>query len=170
MIYFIIDRHLFYFGESDFSFYRLLPMNIRPENRPYFENGFVLWDKDGMSLVGKGVKYRQIDSITIDKIVNYGFNENVLITKIIDTKGEVQLFEFTMNENPAYKPEISVRLINDNSEISAYNLKWFEIINNDNLKRTVIFRNWIMFLFIGLLITLTYIFFRRKNNYRQHHV
>jgi hypothetical protein len=137
-------------------------MNIRPENRPYFENGFVLWDKNGISLVGNGVRYRQIDSITIDKIVNYGFNDDVLITRIIDTKGEVQLFEYTKNKNPVYKPEISVRLIKNNSEISAYNLKWVEIINNDNLKRTVIVRNWIMFLFIGLLITLTYMSFRLK--------
>ena len=61
--YFILDRQLFYYGESDYTFYNLLPFNIKPENKPDFEKGFTLWDEDEMSLVGKGVRYRQVDSI-----------------------------------------------------------------------------------------------------------
>ncbi len=160
--YFWFDRNLFYYGESRFSFYRLLPFKIKPENRPEFEKGFVLWDAYEMSLIGNGVRYFDYDSITVDKIISYKFNDTILIAKIIDTKGYEYSFEFTENENKKNGLYLSVKLNSDVDLSTSGNLKNIEITKD--ISKMVLIRNLSMILFISLMISSIFIFRKKGSN------
>lgn len=161
-IYLGLDRSLFPYGESNFTFYRLLPMKIKPENRPDFEGGFTIWDEHGMSLVSKGSRYWQVDSIQIDKIISYGYNDDLLVARIIDTEGSVYSFAYSENKDPDFKPDISVRLFSDEEESLDKNLKWIEIGGNKDIGRIILVRNWLKLLFIGLSIYLMVLYFKKE--------
>src|SRR4030043_1306587 len=84
IVYFALDRHLYFYGKNDFNFYNRLPLKIKPEYRHEFERGFLLRDEFGFSLVSKGVvQYWHSDiKLTITDIIKYGFNENELVAYI----------------------------------------------------------------------------------------
>ena len=161
--YYFQDRYLYLFGESQFSYPRLLPFSAKPENRPDLEGGFVIWDEHGMSLTGKGVKYWQIDSITVEKVLDYGYNKKYLVAKTVDTRGEQVFFEFTKNINPDYSFDISVRQIGE-SDISLYNdFNWIDISKN---VRNFIVTNFCLAIVFISLITILLSLFIKKATYR----
>ncbi len=148
--YFFLDRELLFFGESCFEFYQPLPFHIKPENRPSFEGGFLLWDSSRESLVGKGVKYWGYDSIEIDKIVAYGFNNTMLVAVTRDLKDKQHIFKFS-KPDPSTKFNIKVELINGKQTVPS-NLTWIDVLNQNNLDEKITIRNWLGLLSIGLTI------------------
>jgi hypothetical protein len=157
--YFFLDRELFYFGESTFEFYRL-PFHIKPENRPTFESGFILWDSSRMSLVGKGVKYWGYDSIEIERIVAYGFNDTMLIAITADLKDQQHTFKFS-SPDTATKFDMKIQLVNE--QAIPTNLTWINILNAKNIYAKALIRNWLCLINIGLAVLCIALFLKRKD-------
>tara|TARA_R110002072_G_scaffold26657_1_gene87877 strand:- start:35 stop:574 length:540 start_codon:yes stop_codon:yes gene_type:complete len=160
--YFVLDRHLFFYGKSTFSFYELLPENIKPENQPEFGRGFVLRDEHGMSLAGNEVKYGDAHS-KIEEVIKYGFNSDLLIAEIRNDKDEIYFREFGKNQNPASKADISSRLIYEYEIAALGKLKWVEINDKKNYRPMVVARGLLALTLIGLFITLTVLTISKKN-------
>lgn len=139
VVYFVLDRQLFYYGKSDFNFYGLLPLKINPEYRYDFEGGFVIWDEHGMSLVGKGVKYWNSD-IEVDKIIGYGFTDEKLIVQVADTAGNKYYIEFSSNKNPQSKQDIIVNVWGEAEKPTLKDCKWIKIKGNEKVEMIELFR------------------------------
>lgn len=154
--YFMLDRQLYFYGKNDFNFYNLLPLNIVPEDRPDFEGGFVLWDKYGISLVGKGVKYWNSD-IKVGEIVKYSFNNQKLVAHIEDTTGNSYYIELSPNDNQLIKRDINVKVWNSDEVLKSEDFKRINIKGNEKkIKKIVLPRNYLMIAFIIMFIISLY--------------
>ena len=158
-IYYGLDRHLYYFGESIFD-HNLLPMDIKPENSPDFEKGFSLNDNNEFTLIGSGFRYQNFDSITVDKIVTYGFSADRIIIKIIDLKGDHYFIEFT-NKNSGNNLDFLVSLVSEDKISNLKNLQWIDVLFNEDFKKVIVVRNWLSLVLIGLSISFIVLVFRK---------
>ena len=154
VIYFVLDRQMFYYGRSDFDIYSLLPLKVRPEYRPEFEGGFLLWDEYGFSLVGNGVKFRN-SNIEVDDVVKYGFSDERLLVQIKDTKKNKYLVEFKKSKDTQSEHRLRVSIVNSNDDFISDNYKWIKIQDDEKyIKRMELFRNYTVFVIIALFLIL----------------
>lgn len=161
--YFVIDRHLSYYGKSDFDVYNLLPLKVNPEYRNEFEGGFTLWDAYGFSLVGKGVKFRNSD-IEVNEVVKYGFDDERLVVLVEGVGGSRYFVGFKKNEDAQSKQDLDVNIWDTGKSFSSDDYKWIQIQNNDKLIRTMeLLRNYVMFVAIALFLFLIFRFWRVRN-------
>lgn len=87
----IVDNELYYYGLNRLNKYDYIVQNIRPigsiNDRLYGEDypfeGVYLIDKEQWFLY----KGRKMDSIIVDSICSYGFNDHLLVTEVITKKG-----------------------------------------------------------------------------------
>lgn len=156
--YFVLDGQLFYYGKNDFNFYRLLPLDIIPDDRPDFENGFALKDKYGFTIAAKGNTYKFNDKeVHINEVQSYCYNTEKVVAKIIDKNNEEYYIEFVGNTDKKTNQDIIARIwVNGNT----FDTSVFKCVNfNGNerkIKRMVYPRNYLMFIFISLVIVTTY--------------
>ena len=151
-IYFVIDRHLFYYGKNDLAIYNRLPLGIKPEFRYDFEGGFCMNDAFNERFIGKGFKYRSNDTVVINEIIEYGFSQDKLIAKTIDKKGN--LFFVECSENLDKNAEMRITVIDPKYKIEIWKYKWINLGENKLIISIELVRNYLMFIILGLTIIL----------------
>lgn len=152
--FFVLDRHLYYFGKSDFGFYALLPLNIKPEYKPDFEGGFALYDAYGFSIAGRGVKFRGSQA-EVREVVRYGFNDETVIVLVEDITGKRYFAEFTKSEGSQSEQDLDVHIWGEDKNFSSNDYKWIEIqAGTESIERIELCRNYLMFAVITLVIIL----------------
>ncbi|MFO7575032.1 MAG: hypothetical protein R6W67_07725 [Bacteroidales bacterium] len=158
VVYFILDRQLFYYGRNDFNLYHLLPLNVVPEQRPDFEGGFGLKDDYGFTIAAKGNTYKfNGKDILINEVVNYYFNTDRVIAQVVDVNNESYYVELSGNRDGLTKQDIMAKVW---SERDAINLNGFRCVGikerEKHIGRLVLPRNFAMFAVIALFIVLIY--------------
>lgn len=156
--YFALDRQLFYYGKNDFNFYHLLPLDIVPEDRPDFENGFALKDEFGFTIAAKGNIYKYHDKeILINKVLSYCYNSDKVVAKIADKNNKEFYIEFVSNKEKKTNQDIIANIWDNDRIIKKSELKCISIKGDErNIKRLVYPRNYLMFIFIILFILSIY--------------
>ena len=164
VLYFALDRQLFYYGKNDFNIYHLLPLNIKPEYRPDFEDGFALYDEYGFTIAAKGNTYKFNDKdIHINAVLKYCFNNEKLNVLVEDVNNKKYYIEFSRSANNLSKKEIVVNVLIDNSFIDSHNFKFVDIKNNDRYIRKIeLFRNYTLFINIAFFLYLTYMYIKYR--------
>lgn len=150
VVYFILDSRLFYYGKSDFNIYNALPLNIKPDYRPDFENGFALYDEFGFTIAAKSNTYEfENKDVKIYNVLRYCFDNEKLIAFVEDVESLPYSVVFChMGVN-----EIEVEIKNDISDINLKDFKCIEIKDNEkHIKKLELARNYIMFIFIILFL------------------
>jgi len=162
IIYYQLDKRLFYYGRNDLHIYNLLPLNIQPDYQPPFEGGFSLRQEDGFSITGKGVAYPvNKRTVWINRVLKYGYNAQYLVAVVIDSNRNRYHIKF--NQNSKGSSEINGTIEIDNKPHNSNLYKWIDIDGNeDYIWKLVLYRNYLMFTIFFLLITLIYIFVRHK--------
>ena len=152
--YFMLDRQLYFYGKNDFNFYNLLPLNIVPEDRPDFENGFAIKDEYGFTIAAKGNTYKFKDtSIIINEVLSYYFNNEKVIARIIDSNDKKYYIEFTSNREKKKNQDIIANVWTDDKIINSSEFKCINIKDNEKkIKKIVSPRNYLMIAFIIMFI------------------
>lgn len=145
-LFYYLDKQLFYYGRNELDVYNLLPLNVVPEYRYDFEEGFMLWEEDGMSLAGKGVQYWDSD-VRINKIITYCFNKHDLIVQVEDSRGNRYYFKYERNDDPQVKQDLSIELLNY-SAIEWQNYECININNDEKINTLVQLRSIASLLFV----------------------
>ena len=156
--YFILDGLLFYYGRNDFNFYRLLPLDIIPDDKPDFENGFALKDKNGFTIAAKGNIYRFKDKeVHINLVQSYCYNAEKVVAKIIDKNNEDYYVEFVGNTDKQTNQDIIARIGDNGSTFGTGEYNCVIIKGNEiKIKRMEYPRNYLMIIFIVLFIVTIY--------------
>lgn len=152
--YFALDRQLFYYGKNDFDFYQLLPLDIIPEDRPNFENGFALKDEFGFTIAAKGNTYKYHNKeIVIENILSYCYNFDKVVAKIADKNNEEFYIEFVSNKEKKTSQGITANIWDNNRIINTTEFKCINIKGDEKkINRLVYHRNHLIFIFITLII------------------
>lgn len=128
LIYLIADSKLYYYGESNVNIFKHdLPLKLEPN---YWDSdycipivGFVL-EYNKIVFIGKEVEYNYFnDTIVVNEIIRYGFNENTLIAQIEDVKGESYYIECVKSK----KNNIQETVLDNAATIDTNNYIWIEI-------------------------------------------
>jgi hypothetical protein len=162
IIYYQLDKNLFYYGRNKLHIYHLLPYNVEPDYSPPFEGGFALREEDGFSIAGKGVAYLVNNrKIWINDVLAYGFNKEHIVAVVIDS-GKTK-YGIKFNQDQKNISEISGTMMVDNDLGKSNLYKWIKIDGNDDyIWNLVLWRNCLMFTIFILLISLTYKLARYK--------
>jgi len=165
IIYYQLDKGLFYYGKNNLQIYHLLPLRIKPEYRPAFEGGFALRDDNGFTIAANGNSY-SVDNrkIVINQVLKYGYNEDHLIAVVADVNKNYYYVEFSQNPNDQSVINATIIIDSKRSNLNLY--KWINIDNNSNfIWRLALYRNCSMLIIIILVVVFIYTFAKyRKNN------
>lgn len=165
--YLYLDRELFYYGKSNFTFYNGLPMGIKPKLTHDFEYGFILNDEHGFVIVSENnSRHSYLSSpnktIQIDEVLKYGFDNERLIVLIKDINGHKYYVDCFKGPNYSKNNESFINILRDEEFIDEKNLKWIELVKNKkDVERKESFRNFIEFTSV-IIIIIIYVKFRRK--------
>jgi hypothetical protein len=153
LVFFILDRELYFFGKNSFPIYKSLPFEIEPEFRDRIEGGFCLRDEFGFALISKGECQFVGDKniLVIDKIIKYGYAKQNLVVLISDTNNFNYYIEFfKKNEN---EQKIHAKVTKDTSYSSKIVYKWVFLENKriDIIYKLQIFIKLILFFYLMLI-------------------
>jgi hypothetical protein len=158
IIYYQLDKRLFFYGRNDLRIYHLLPFKIVPDYQPKFEGGFALReeDEDGFSIAGNGVAYPVNGrEIWINSVVKYGFNAQHLVAVVCDSNKTKYYVKFNQDSKASSGFNASMEVANkpDNFKLD----KWIDIDDNDDyVRKLVLYRNYLELLIIILFLSLIY--------------
>lgn len=160
IIYYQLDRRLFFYGKNDLGIYNLLPLHVTPDYRPEWERGFALRDSTGVTLAADGNVYHVDNkSVNIRKVLRYGFDKTNLVAVILDSLGRRHCLEFSDSRNDRY--DFDVIIDDDCKEDSSKSYEWIIIAGNDqHINRLELWRNWLRLVIIISIPLLGYLFFR----------
>lgn len=156
--YFALDRQLFYYGKNDFGFYQLLPLDIIPEDRPNFENGFALKDEFGFTIAAKGNTYKYHNKeIVIESIHSYCYNYDKVVAIIADKNNEVYFIEFLSNNEHVTNQDIIANVWDNANYVNSSEFKCINIKENKiKINFIVFFRNSLKIIIIILILLIFY--------------
>ena len=156
IVYYQLDKRLYYYGKHDLHVYHLLPFKIEPEYKWPFEGGFALRDEYGFSIAGNGVSYPVNNKIVaINKVLKYGFNAKHLIALVIDSNKTNYYVNLYLNPRDNSIVKASMGFASKMSNYGSY--KWINIDGNDDyIWKFELYRNYLMFIIIILFIMLIY--------------
>ncbi len=156
IIYYQLDKRLFYYGRNDLGIYHLLPFNIHPEYQPPFEGGFALRNEDGLSIAGDGIAYPVNNRmIWIDKILKYGFSDQDLVAIAIDSNKTRYYLKFYWDPKKRY---VDATMYIDNKPLNSNLYKWVDVDGNeDYIWQLELYRNYLSLTIFILSIGLFYI-------------
>jgi hypothetical protein len=122
-----VDRELFYTGFSVLPMPNPLPFNLEPqfENISDGNSGFYLMDEFGFTSLGKGVRHVG-STLLIKKVLGYGFNDTILIGKVIGQDSSVHLVSFTKSTNSNHPYKFADTLDINNTNLMN-KIKWITI-------------------------------------------
>ncbi len=158
LTYFGFDRQLFFYGKNDFGFYHLLPLDIILDDRPDFENGFAIKDKYGFTIAAKGNVYKFNDKeVCINRILGYYYSAYKVVAKIVDENNVEYYIEFVGNTDKKVNQDIIANIWDNDKVLGTNNFKCISFKYDERkIKRLIYSRNYLMFIFIILLIVTTY--------------
>lgn len=157
VLYFALDRHLFYYGRNDFGFYRSLPLKVKPVFRYDFEGSFALEDEFGFRIISTGeCQYVHSDiKLDVKNIIKYGYTKDTLIAFIENVDGKKYYINCFKNINSAIKQDMIINISDERVFNYPEKLEWVEIEKNIKYARKVeILRNYTRFVFITLFLVL----------------
>ena len=154
LIWFKLDKDLYFLGKSYFRYNSALPFNIHPYYRYNFEGGFALNDYGGMSIVSASTVFEnksgKVD--TISRIIQYGIEKEKLIVEIETENKSIYYLEIVKDvSNNMCGNCFSIGMIDKKSiPISG----WYKI-PSDALPISEVVRNLVSILiFIGFIFLL----------------
>ena len=166
-LYLYLDKKLFYYGKSDFTYHNLLPMDIQPRFRYDFEGGFALEEKDGFGLIFQGEsQYIGSDrKLDIVDILKYGFNNDSLVALVEDQSDKKYYISCTPNKLQDVKREMNVHIINEDSFTADDNLVWVNL--HENVDDIEILRNLIPIpiVLLLLIVIMRFVMKKKLSNY-----
>ena len=156
IIYYQLDKHLFYYGKNDLHIYHLLPLKIEPEYRYPFEGGFALRDEYGFTIAAKGNTYPvNNEKILINRVLKYGFNAKDLVAVVIDANKTKYYVKFTQDQKDNSEVDATMDVGNKLDNLKLY--KWIDIDGSDDyIRKLMRYRTYIMFVLIILFLTPIY--------------
>lgn len=159
IVYYQLDRNLFYYGKNDLHLYNLLPFHITPDDRPVWEGGFALRDSAGFTIAADGNTYPLNDkTIKIKKVLKYGFDTENLIAFVNDDRQRTYCVKFHQNQKD--KSDFDVHVNVDCAQDTSRSYTWISIDGNDkHITRLALCRNWLMFIMILSIPLLGYLMF-----------
>jgi hypothetical protein len=166
IIYFVLDRDLYFYGKNDLGIYKRLPFNIEPEERIDYKGGFLLKDGDDFNLVSKGeVQYAHSEiKLTITDILKYGFNENELVAHVQDISGPKFFIKIIKNDGKQIKQDLIVIILDETKFNGSEKYKWIILKGNKSVVIIELVRNILRISTIGLIIALIVLLSTRKAN------
>ncbi len=155
IIYYQLDKQLFYYGRHDLHIYHLLPFNVQPDYYPPFEGGFALRNQDGLSIASQSDAYPVNNKmISIYKVLKYGFNKQDLVAIVVDSKKTKYYLKFYWDPNIS---TVNATMDIYNRPINSNLYKWIDIDDNeDYIRKIFLFRNYSMFIVIIFLLIFLY--------------
>jgi len=82
-----------------------LPFDLVLEPDPDMGGGYTIREADGMSLIGKGVSYRDID-LQVATLVGYGVQAAAVAAEVIDSGGHTKFIKVVKAPSPSLQPFI----------------------------------------------------------------
>ncbi len=168
-VYFVFDRHLFYYGKNNFNFYNSLPLELKPIFNYDIKGEFAIEDKHGFYLVSWG-KHQYVGSekeIIVQEIIRYGFTDEKLIAQIADTAGSNYYIEFSSNTNPQSKQGIIVSVWGEAEKPTLEDFRWIKIKGNEKVEMIELFRFVSLVVFILSVLFLIFKIFKLLINRAQ---
>jgi hypothetical protein len=171
-IYFHFDYKLAYYGKNDFEIYNTLPFGMHPEYWGWDVGnyGFVLEDQNGFGRVYKNkVFILENDTIIVERINAYKYNENKVIAEIESKDMKKYLVEVIPQQDKEMSPELEIIKHSNNYIDDIKELKWVKLKGNEAyINKIWLIRNYAQTL--GLIIFFVLIFrliklYRFKNKY-----
>lgn len=152
----IIDSKLFYFGKNEFNSFLKLPFDVKPEYWGYNKGqlGFVLTEKEGNTLVAKGVKYWE-SSLEVSELIRYGFNNTKIVVVVTDSIGHEFYIDITRNKEGHSNQLFKIRIVPSNEYSVDFSLQWINIkgVSTTTLERLRgILLIFIFFIFISIFL------------------
>lgn len=155
ILYFYIDSQLFYYGKNFTELFKFNNLQLTPKYKPDFEGGFCFLDSNGFEVVGKGFKYKGIDTMEVHSILRYGFNNERIVILIQSVKGGQYFLEFNSNTMG------SVNIIMGDKFYFRNNFKWIDIKNDiEKVKIVELIRNYIVLFFFFIVLIILFRIFR----------
>lgn len=127
---------MYYYGESKYNICKkTLPLGLKPDywdSRVVFPvKGFTIIDKFGFVLFQKGTRVTSDnDSIEINEIIDYSFNDDSIIITCIDAYGVIRLVECTKIIDKQHDSELLIKILETNSASLKSNFKRVNLKNN----------------------------------------
>src|SRR5450631_2782239 len=88
IIFYRLDKFLFYYGKNEIHIYHPLPFKIVPDYKPEFDGGFALRDKYGDAVAANGIFYFfNHQKIFIKDLLAYSFDTKEMIVIVKDSTG-----------------------------------------------------------------------------------
>lgn len=173
-LFLFIDCKMYYYGESKYNVCKkTLPLGLKPDywdSRVAFPvKGFTIIDKFGLVLFQKGKRITiDNDSIEINEIIDYSFNDDSIIITCIDVYGVKHLVECTKTFDKQHDSKLLIKILETNSVSLKSNFKRVDLKNNrekrDNYEQL---RTGSVFGFIFITIVFlfgSYIMNKRRTN------
>ncbi|RNC83395.1 MAG: hypothetical protein ED557_11940 [Balneola sp.] len=158
VLFLLIDRNLFFYGENKFDFYSL-PLNFIPESRPSFEGGFVIRDSMGMSIIGTGIRYRQSD-FKVAKFQKYAIHKDTVYAQLEGYDRNIYFIQFSENLNSKTGLEVAIKT--DEEWVQGKKLFWYEVYGNEGRVRNLItIRTLISIIFISNIILIAFSYIKK---------
>lgn len=165
VLFFALDRQLFYYGKNDFNIYGALPLKIKPVFRYDFEGGFALEDGYGFRLISRGdCQYVRSDiKLNVKNITGYGFAEDTLIASVVSIDERKYFIKCVKNNNPAFKQDMIINVLEEGVPINQKGLKWVDLEKDRKYIRMVeLFRNYSIVMFIVLFLVFVYWTYKKR--------
>ncbi len=89
--------------KSDMNQNPALPFDLILEADPDLSGAYTIRESDGMSLIGKGVSYRDID-LKVDALVGYGVQANAVAAEVLDDQGNTKFIKVVQAPSPSLQP------------------------------------------------------------------
>lgn len=129
LFYIQYEEKGYYYGQGSIFYKKNILYGITPQQKTDYPQEFVLLDKDGFELIGKGFRYKQT-SFKIEDILGYGYNDTSLMLKCTDSLHNIRfLVSYKTGKEDANKlPTISFKDINSKTYHQIKNTyNWIEI-------------------------------------------
>lgn len=167
-VYLITDSKLYFHGKSKYNILNYsLPLKVNPDywgtDVSFPVVGLTIKDKYGLVLIGKGSYFVQDeDTITVERIIKYGINEDKLIAFIETDNKRTYFIDYQENTSPQSKNELTYTILDSNTELEG-NYKWINIEYDKNkISKLIMVRAYAMLIIIILLIVVPIVFLIRK--------
>ncbi len=132
LIFLLIDRQLYFYGNCLLMSYDGLPFKLRPE---YGWTGksadFFIQDEYKESIISQGDVYRGYPQIEVYKLLGYGFNSKNFIGHFIDSKNGYYYIHLKEKFNGQVDNDYSIELIKSINNIENKELKWIDVSNSN---------------------------------------
>lgn len=158
ILIYIIESQLYLIGKNKIRVYNVLPFNLKTERSKYINelNSFGFREDNGMSVICKGSRFFASPNMQIDGIIKYGFNDSLLIAKVLDVNSKECFVKILPSESSKFDHETTV--CNEISNADLVNLKWVDINPTNDMTTLEIINGWQLLIWVILAPIIFYNF------------